>query len=242
MIDVFKDIKGVIFDYGGTIDTNSLHWSEVLWLGYVNANVEVSKEDFRTCYVHAERTLAKQPLIKPEHNFLDLLRIKVDIETMYLKDSNIWNVSEEDRLRDVETISQYCYRFVLDILKISRPVLHAVRNKYKTVLVSNFYGNINTILRDFALDGIFSDIIESSVVGIRKPDPQIFMLGVKSLNLKPEEIVVIGDSYKKDILPAKSIGCHTIWIKGKGWDEESCDEKASDVVINNIAKVHDLLL
>ena len=27
----FTDIKGIIFDYGGTIDTNSRHWAEVLW-------------------------------------------------------------------------------------------------------------------------------------------------------------------------------------------------------------------
>ena len=28
------DVKGVIFDYGGTIDTNSRHWAEVLWSKY----------------------------------------------------------------------------------------------------------------------------------------------------------------------------------------------------------------
>ena len=31
---MLKDIKGVIFDYGGTIDTNSRHWAEVLWSKY----------------------------------------------------------------------------------------------------------------------------------------------------------------------------------------------------------------
>ena len=29
--DKLTDIKGIIFDYGGTIDTNSRHWAEVLW-------------------------------------------------------------------------------------------------------------------------------------------------------------------------------------------------------------------
>ena len=28
------DIKGIIFDYGGTLDTRGDHWSEVLWQGY----------------------------------------------------------------------------------------------------------------------------------------------------------------------------------------------------------------
>ena len=41
-------IQAIIFDYGGTIDTNALHWSEVLWEGYRHTNIPVSKEEFRT--------------------------------------------------------------------------------------------------------------------------------------------------------------------------------------------------
>ena len=52
-------IQAIIFDYGGTIDTDSLHWSEVLWKGYKHASIPVSKEEFRTSYVVAERALAK---------------------------------------------------------------------------------------------------------------------------------------------------------------------------------------
>ena len=53
------DIKGVIFDYGGTIDSRGDHWSEVIWDGYREAGVQVTKEQFRDCYVYAERELAK---------------------------------------------------------------------------------------------------------------------------------------------------------------------------------------
>ena len=60
----------------------------------------------------------------------------------------------------------------------------------------------------------------SAVVGIRKPDPRIFRLGVDALGLPPKEILVVGDSLKKDILPAESIGCRTAWLKGKGWSAE----------------------
>ena len=88
------------------------------------------------------------------------------------------------------------------------------------VLVSNFYGNIETVLADFDLLKYFPKIIESAVVGIRKPDPRIFRLGVDALGLPPKEILVVGDSLKKDILPAESIGCRTAWLKGKGWSAE----------------------
>ena len=83
-MEKFSDIKGVIFDYGGTIDSRGVHWSEVIWDGYRNAGVEVSKEDFRECYVFAERELAKVRHILPEHNFHDLLLIEMCIGLGFL--------------------------------------------------------------------------------------------------------------------------------------------------------------
>ena len=50
-MNTLKDIKGIIFDYGGTIDTNSRHWAEVLWEKYVEHQVPVTKEAFREAYV-----------------------------------------------------------------------------------------------------------------------------------------------------------------------------------------------
>ena len=88
------------------------------------------------------------------------------------------------------------------------------------VLVSNFYGNIESVLRAYNLLHYFPTIIESAVVGVRKPDPAIFALGVEALGLKPEEVLVVGDSLSKDIAPATSLGCATAWIEGRGWFHE----------------------
>ncbi len=27
-------VKGILFDYGGTIDSNGMHWAEVIWMAY----------------------------------------------------------------------------------------------------------------------------------------------------------------------------------------------------------------
>ena len=40
-------IKGIIFDYGGTIDSNGMHWAEVIWRAYQANRVPVEKEIFR---------------------------------------------------------------------------------------------------------------------------------------------------------------------------------------------------
>lgn len=243
-----KDIKGIIFDYGGTIDTNSLHWSEVLWEGYEHVGVPVCKEEFRTSYVFAERALAKHPYIKPEHNFLDLLIIKCDLETGDLVERKVWNTTEEDRKAKSDAIAHYCYDYVLNVLKTSREVIEQLSKRYPLVLVSNFYGNIQTILKDFKLE-YFQDIIESAVVGVRKPDPKIFQLGVDALRkvtntddktMPADSIVVVGDSFSKDIVPANSIGCKTVWIKGKGWGNEEIDESVPTKIITDIANLYDL--
>ena len=78
------DIKGIIFDYGGTIDSRGVHWSEVIWDGYKDARINIDKETFREAYVYAERELARVRHILPHHNFHDLLLIKMRIELTHL--------------------------------------------------------------------------------------------------------------------------------------------------------------
>ena len=116
-----------------------------------------------------------------------------------------------------EAVAQYCYRAARECVEEARPVIEALYARYPLVLVSNFYGNVESVLADFDLRRYFGAIIESAVVGVRKPDPAIFGLGVEALGLAPGEVLVVGDSLRKDILPAESLGCRTAWIKGKGW-------------------------
>lgn len=232
--------KGIIFDYGGTIDTDSLHWSEVLWQGYQAAEIPVSKEEFRTSYVFAERALAKTPYIKPEHNFHDLLIIKCDLETADLVNRGVWTIDETTRKQLSDKVAQFCYDYVLKTLEVARPVVERLSKQYPLVLVSNFYGNIQTILKDFKLE-FFQEIVESAVVGVRKPDPAIFQLGVDALGMPAEDTVVIGDSFSKDIVPATKVGCQTVWIKGIGWGNEEIDETVPTRTITTIAHLEEAL-
>ena len=107
--------------------------------------------------------------------------------------------------------------------------------------MSNFYGNIQTILRDFGLSEYFSHVIESAVVGVRKPNPTIYQLGVVALELPAEQVLVIGDSFSKDIVPAKSINCNAVWLKGEGWGEETVDEQLPDAIIGDLSQLLSLL-
>ena len=117
-------------------------------------------------------------------------------------------------------VSQYQIVGTGSSVEEARPVLEALYAHYPMVLVSNFYGNVEMVLADFDLARYFKKVVESAVVGIRKPDPRIFALGVEALGVPAENVLVVGDSYKKDIVPAESIGCQVAWLKGKGWTAE----------------------
>ena len=223
-------IKGYIFDYGGTLDTGGQHWGKVIWHAYERQCVPVSEEQFREAYVHAERTLGKNPIIKPDFTFKRTLEEKIRIELEFLGLSEYQQVVVSD-----------LYAITCEETARSREVLLQLKQSYPMVLVSNFYGNIATVLKEFSLDGIFDTIIESAVVGVRKPNPRIFTLGVEALGLNPDEVVVVGDSMDKDIIPAGKAGCHTVWFKGEGWTDDPVDESAADYVITALNQIIDLI-
>lgn len=227
-------IKGIIFDYGGTLDSRGVHWSEVLWQGYQNAKVPIDKETFRIAYVEGERALARQRIILPQDDFHTLLRKKVDVEIGYLPDT----IDKSQRQQWVDLIAQFCDNAARDCINEARPMLEYLYERYPMMLVSNFYGNIDEVLRGYEIRQFFKGIIESAVVGIRKPNPTLFRLGVDALELNPSEVLVVGDSLRKDIEPAEKLGCPTLWLKGKGWTEEE-DQMTHPRTITRVTQVLD---
>lgn len=233
-----EGIKGIIFDYGGTIDSHGDHWSEVIYDGYKAAGLDVAKDEFRQSYVFAERALAKKRYIFPQHNFLDLMRIKIAVELEDLAARKVIDPAVVEEM--TERIARYCYERARASVNDVRSVIADLAAVYPLVLVSNFYGNVESVLRDMDIRQYFNGVIESAVVGVRKPDPRIFMLGVVALGLRPEEVLVVGDSFRKDIEPALSIGCRVAWLKGKGWTAEE-DAVTHPSQISSLESLRELL-
>ena len=274
------DIKGIIFDYGGTLDTRGDHWSEVLWQGYehfgigvaadeeVEPGVSIHKQAFRDAYVYGERALAVNPIVTPDFHFEDILREKLILELNFLAGKELLETGKDDAekqaklgndsdasseslllsLSDSEIhqiavdMAHYINAKTLDLLQENKQVLeHLKQAGYPMVLVSNFYGNINQVLKDAGIDGYFKEVIESAVVGVRKPNPVIFALGVCALDLPASQVLVVGDTYGKDIMPAHKLGCHTLWIKGLQWEEKQVDESIPDGIIRKLSEMEDFL-
>ena len=227
-------IKGYIFDFGGTLDTAGCHWGQMLWHAYQRQQIPVSEEQFREAYVYAERTLGRTPIIQSDYSFHKTLEVKIRIKMEYLCTSGAWQADEAEFTRGHKAVLEDVYSKVVEVTSHSREVLSQLAASYPMVLVSNFYGNISHVLEEFHLAEFFKDIVESAVVGVRKPDHRIFLLGVEALGLKPEECIVVGDSFYKDIEPAKKAGCQAVWFKGEGWTEQQYDETLPDKIITDL--------
>ena len=79
-----SSIKGIIFDYGGTIDTDGIHWGELIGEEYDKAGIGIGRELYREAYVHGERSLAKSPIIEQTDTFHTLLKKKITLQFEYL--------------------------------------------------------------------------------------------------------------------------------------------------------------
>jgi FMN phosphatase YigB (HAD superfamily) len=58
----------------------------------------------------------------------------------------------------------------------------------------------------------FHYLFTSLELQAKKPDPMFYLEILRRLEFEPEQCVVIGNDYQKDIVPAKSIGMITIWF------------------------------
>ena len=226
-------IRGYIFDYGGTLDTGGNHWGKVIWHAYERVGVPVDEALYREAYVYGERTLGRNPIIQPNFTFRQTLEQKIGLQLVFIESK----CPEVTRAKYGEQLLDDLYARTCEETTRSRNVLLQLHERFPMVLVSNFYGNIATVLREFSLDGIFQQVVESAVVGIRKPDSRIFTLGVEALDLDPSDVVVVGDSIDKDIIPARQAGCHTMWFKGEGWTSDPVDESAADRIITNLTEL-----
>lgn len=213
-----EGVKGIIFDYGGTLDTGGLHWSHVLRRGWAEAGVAADDPTFREAYVETERELARTRHILPEHDFRDLLLVKARLEMQWLAMKGL--LPPGDIEAKAEKIADWCDGFAGENVRGSVPVLEALSAKFPLVMVSNFYGNLKVVLSRYGVEKYFKKVIESAVVGVRKPDSRIFRLGVEALEMDAENVLAIGDSYTKDIVPAREAGCRAVWLEGKGWEAD----------------------
>ncbi len=132
------------------------------------------------------------------------------------------------------------YRTELETLYKEAPaVIQALSQKYELGIIANQLDGLKERLQAFDLLQYFKYIISSWDLKVMKPDIRIFEYALDEANCKPQEACMIGDRLDNDILPAKSLGMKSVWIKqGFGALQKPLSKSEEpDYTINNLTEL-----
>jgi len=86
----------------------------------------------------------------------------------------------------------------------------------RLVVVSNSNGTLRTHLTRMGLASAFDLMIDSTEVGVEKPDTGIFALTVQRLGVAPGAVLHVGDFFHIDVVGARAAGLHAWLIDSAG--------------------------
>lgn len=199
------DVKSVLFDYGGTLDSDGATWLERFYPIYKEYGVDIARERFDRAFYDSDDGL-------PSRHALAGLDLE---QTLRLQVRDVLNAIAPDRADLTDAIAR---RFADDSRRhFARlaPALERLARRYRLGIVSNFYGNLDGILRAEGLRERFEVVADSGVVGFLKPDPQIFLHAARALDSGPADCVMVGDSVPRDIKGAHAAGMKKALVTAK---------------------------
>ena len=226
MIDS-KKIKAIAFDFGGTLDSPFMHWMDIYIRLYTEElHLNLTAERFRDSYIYAEQMMERMQLVQPFHTLLETQLFKTNLQFENLIERGILPDTPENRKQLPATAARLVTDFSTHYVELSKPVLAKLAQHYPLLLVSNYYGNLDKVVTDLGIASWFISLTDSTLEGVRKPDSTLWKLAFDRQGYAPEEVLVVGDSMKNDILPALSLGCQAIQgvPASKGFFEEAAGE------------------
>ncbi len=217
------EVRGICFDFGGTLDAPGIHWLERFAELYRAAGCDYSWATIRDAFDFATQS-AYRDMAVADLELQPLIEFHVDRQLERLKLDD-----EQVRLRVITDFVNQARAS----LAASRQVLKRLRQRYTLGVISNFYGNVDRLLDEAGLSPMLSSIIDSNCVGVSKPDPAIFQMAVEQMGCAAHEVLYVGDSFDKDVRGARGAGLKTAWFTGER--DLSCpDPSLVDLVLRRL--------
>ncbi|NOZ34012.1 MAG: beta-phosphoglucomutase [Chlorobi bacterium] len=107
--------------------------------------------------------------------------------------------NEETKLKFAENKNKVYLEYIMkmtpgEILPGVIDFLKELKSKKIKIALGSASKNAMTILTQLKLTDYFDTVIDGTNVNKAKPDPEVFLKGAQSLNLKPEECIVFEDA------------------------------------------------
>ncbi len=203
---VALDVDAIVLDFGGTLDGPGIDWPDRMAALYQGWGYPLRTEAV------AEAFYAACQAIVAEAECYRGMGIEAFEGVIVRKQHEYLSISDHDDIAAAiaRQAASYCRLWV----EANRPVLERLKERYPLGLVSNNFGNLAAQLAELGLEDLFDVAVDSTLVGVSKPDPRIFRIALEALGVPPRQAAYVGDHFENDVRGAKAAGMRTIWLVG----------------------------
>lgn len=240
-----KKYKAIFFDFGGTLmcaesdNVAHLHMMKEVIQRY---NLSTSPEDMVTKYnsflFTKEMTLLDTD---PEEKSFTPLRESTDRAFRgTLSQCNLESSNED--LRWFKKTFLKNHKKYLKLFPETLEIIRQTRNNNSIHI--GIISDIDTDFLKFQFDAfgiskLFDSITTSEEVQIYKPKEKIFQVALNKASCQGKESIIVGDSYKKDIVGGKNMGMTTIWINK--FQPDKIDTEKADFTVTYLKEIRPII-
>lgn len=223
--------KAILFDFGGTLDSDGEHWLDRFYELYQRAGLDIPRHEIKRVFYSADEKCCADPEVNGM-GLRALMRHHVRLQFAGL--------NMKDPRKEGELVERFCAG-TEGILRRNARLLGRLNRIYRLGVVSNFYGNVETLCQEAGLSEFLHVILDSTRIGFSKPSVEIFRIAVERLDVMPEETIFVGDSYERDMVPSRRLGMKTVWMRGPNPRLGESPEMV-DRVISNLPQLEKVVL
>ena len=198
-------IKAIFFDAVGTLfrltKTVGDHYAYVGGEVGLDLDAQTLESAFRAAWKQMpERAAIDEPR---ENDDKGWWRELVDL----VLDQVVPSLSELDRDNFFEiAYEHFAEAGVWELYPEVPDVLQELAPQFQLGVISNFDGRLRFIVEHLGISKYFVHVFVSSELGADKPDPEIYGRALRLMNLKPSEVLHVGDDAERDWEAATAAG------------------------------------
>lgn len=207
MLDIGRK-KIITFDFGDTLASTIPTYPDRMRMAMINLGFELTDKEFIDAYHFADYQIYKCYISTGNINATDsynLLfeilrdRLKIEISPTHLKKLT-W-----------EQMDKIGYR--RELTELAGDFLDTLKSKgFALAIISNNDGYTFEKCCKLGISNYFEVIVDSTNVGMIKPDRNIYMHTLCKLNVETDKSIHIGDLYGADILGGINSNLDVIWV------------------------------
>jgi len=236
-------IRGVLFDYGGTLVEMERPWSDVKeeairseYDALKARGLGLSFDDYHLLNDATFRRFAEREAAELK-DIPDLVKYEDIVSQIFPTMPAAWR----DGVAALATRTFWStVTRSLALRGDAKPCLEELKSKgLLMAVVSNHHNgeSLTEHLSGLQVSGYFSHILASSQLEFRKPDPRIIEKSLSLLGLGRDQAVFVGDSLEFDVGAARRAGVKSILLTSPSGDGASPAGQKPDFTIESLVEV-----